>query len=43
MTEQHNFTNYKYIRVTDLRFVKGKTPVTEETIKKVYEKTEIFY
>jgi uncharacterized metal-binding protein len=43
MMEQHNFTNYKYLRVTDLGFVKGNTPVTEETIQKVYEKAEIIY
>ncbi len=40
MMEQHNFTNYKYLRVTDLGFVKGKTPATEENIQKVYEKAE---
>lgn len=43
MMEQHNFTNYKYLRVTDLGFVKGNTPVTEESIQKVYEKAEIIY
>ncbi|RLD67867.1 MAG: zinc-binding protein [Bacteroidetes bacterium] len=35
MMEQHNFSNYKYLRVTDLGFVKGKTPATEENIQKV--------
>jgi len=43
MMEQHNFTNYKYLRVTDLGCVKGKTPVTEENIQKIYEKAEIIY
>ncbi len=43
MMEQHNFTNYKYLRVTDLGFVKGKTPATEENIQKVYEKAEFIF
>jgi len=43
MMEQHNFINYKYLRITDLDLVKGKTPVTEENILKVYEKAEIIY
>ena len=29
-------TNYKYIRLTDLGFIKGKTPVTEGSISKIY-------
>lgn len=41
MMEQHNFTNYKYLRVTDLGLVKGKTKVTEENIQTVYN-TAIF-
>ncbi len=43
MMEQHNFTNYKYLRVTDLGLVKGKIPVTEENIQKVYEKAELIF
>ncbi len=43
MMEQHNFPNYKYLRVTDLGFVKGKTPATEENIQKVYEKAEFIF
>lgn len=34
--EQHQFTNYKYLQVTDLGFVKGKTPMTKENIQELY-------
>jgi len=43
MMEHHNFSNYKYLRVTDLGLVKGKTPATEENIKKVYGKAELIF
>lgn len=43
MMEQHNFTNYKYLRVTDLGFVKGETPATEENVQLVYEKAETIF
>jgi uncharacterized metal-binding protein len=43
MMEQHQFTNYKYLRITDFGFVKGKTPITEENIQEVYSKAEIIY
>ena len=43
MMEQHNITNYKYLRITDLGLDKGKTPVTEENILRVYQKAEIIY
>lgn len=33
-------THYQYIRMTDLGYVKGQTPVTDEVIKAVYEKAE---
>jgi len=36
-------SNYKYLRLTDLGYVKYKTPVTHEIIKEVYEKAEIIY
>ena len=32
--------NYKYLRMTDLGYVKGQTPVNDEVIKTVYEKAE---
>ena len=35
MMEEAWLTNYNYIRLTDLGFEKGQTPVTEETINKV--------
>lgn len=31
-------TNFKHIRISDLGYEKGKTPVTEEIIKQIYEK-----
>jgi uncharacterized metal-binding protein len=43
MMEIHGFTNYKYLRVTDFGLVKGKTPITEESVEKVYEKAEVIY
>ncbi|MBA7571102.1 hypothetical protein ES708_12859 [subsurface metagenome] len=42
MMEQYNFTNYKYLRVTDPGLLKGKTLVTEENIQKVYERAKSF-
>jgi len=41
--DKYGFTDYKYMRVTDLGYKKGKTPVTDEVIKTVYEKAEIIY
>ncbi len=43
MMEQHNFLDYKYLQVTELGLKKGKTPVTEENIQKVYEKAELIF
>jgi len=37
------FTSYKYMRVTDLGYKKGQTPVTEEVVNAVYEKAELIY
>jgi uncharacterized metal-binding protein len=34
-------SGYNYVRMTDLGYEKGKTPVTEEIINTVYEKMEI--
>jgi len=36
-------TNYQYVRMTDLGYVKGQTPVTEELIRVIYEKVETVY
>jgi uncharacterized metal-binding protein len=33
--------DYKYLRITDLGFTKGQTPVTGEIISQVYEKAEV--
>ncbi|QQS50916.1 MAG: putative zinc-binding protein [Bacteroidota bacterium] len=33
--------NYKYLRMTDLGYVKGQTPVTSKVIEAVYEKTAV--
>lgn len=41
--DMHGFTNYKYLRVTDLGLIKRKSPVTEENINKVYKKAEIIF
>jgi uncharacterized metal-binding protein len=35
--------NYKYLRMTDLGYVKGQTPVTREVIDTVYEKVTVDY
>ncbi len=32
--------DYKYLRITDLGYIKGQTPVTDEAIKTVYEKAK---
>ena len=34
-------TNYKYLRMTDLGFIKGKTAVTQEVINAVFEKVVV--
>ena len=38
--DKAGISNYKYIRMTDLGYTKGKTPVTNEIIDAVYEKAE---
>jgi uncharacterized metal-binding protein len=35
--------NYKYLRLTDLGYEKGKTTPNNDVIKKIYEETEIIY
>ena len=35
--EEAWLTDYQYVRLTDLGLVKGQTPVTDETIDKVYD------
>lgn len=41
--EKAGITNYKYLRMTDLGYVKGQTPITNEVIEAVYEKTTVDY
>lgn len=43
MMERYDITNYKYLRLTDLGFVKGKTPVTDEHIQLVYDKAVLIH
>lgn len=35
--EKAKIPNFNYIRLTDLGFVKGQTPATEETINKIFD------
>lgn len=41
--DKYGFTDYKYLRVTDLGYKKGQTPVTDEVVNAVYEKSEVIY
>jgi len=41
--DKAGFEDYKYLRVTDLGFKKGHTPINEEVIKKVYDTAVIIY
>lgn len=41
--DKYGFTNYQYLRVTDLGYKKGQTPVTDEVVNAVYEKAEVIY
>lgn len=42
MMDINGFKNYHYMRVTDLGFVKGKSPVTDENIKTVFETAKTY-
>lgn len=35
--------DYRYLRLTDLGYEKGNTPISQENIKAIYEKAEIIY
>ena len=41
MLERAALENFKQIRMTDLGYTKGKTPVTDELVKEVYQKVEV--
>jgi uncharacterized metal-binding protein len=43
MLDKAGISGYKYIRITDLGYQKGQTPVTDEVIHAVYEKAEVIY
>ncbi|MBN2519734.1 MAG: putative zinc-binding protein [Bacteroidales bacterium] len=36
-------TDYSYLRLTDMGYEKGKTPISQDTIKDIYNKAEIIY
>jgi len=35
--EKAGITNYHYLRLTDLGYVKGKTPANQTTIDKIFD------
>ncbi len=41
--ENAGFTNYRYMRITDLGYIKGETPVSSQIINEVYEEAETIY
>lgn len=41
--DKAGFENYCYLRITDLGYKKGQTPVTEEAIRHVYETAEVIF
>ena len=41
--DREGFTNYHHLRITDLGFIKGETPVTEEVINAIYEKAMMIF
>jgi uncharacterized metal-binding protein len=38
---ERGIESYKWLRITDLGFVKGKTPTSQQIIKEVYDKAVI--
>lgn len=36
-------TNFQYLRITDLGYTKGQTPVTQSLIEEIYSKAELIY
>lgn len=41
--DREGFTNYQHLRITDLGYVKGQTPVAEDVVKAVYDKAEVIF
>jgi len=40
--DRNGFTNYQYMRVTDLGYVKGETDVTEVVINAIFEMAKTY-
>jgi uncharacterized metal-binding protein len=40
--DKNGFTNYQYLRVTDIGFKKWQTPVTEDVINTVFDMAKTF-
>ncbi|MGZ2370348.1 putative zinc-binding protein [Ancylomarina sp. YFZ004] len=43
MMEQHEFTNYKHLVVTEQGLAKGQSPANDENIQKIYDKAKIIF
>ena len=41
--KQKGISDYKYLRITDLGYEKGKTSTNQETVKRIYEKAKVIY
>ena len=41
--DKAGIANYKYFRITDLGYEKGKTPINQDTVEAIYEKAEVIY
>lgn len=39
--KQKGISDYNYIRITDLGYEKGETPINQETVMAIYEKAEV--
>ncbi|NQU81705.1 MAG: hypothetical protein HQ543_09325, partial [Bacteroidetes bacterium] len=39
--EQKGISDYNYLRITDLGYEKGKTPIDQKTVMAIYEKAEL--
>ncbi len=41
--KQKGISDYNYLRITDLGYEKGKTPLDQKTVKTIYEKALVSY
>ena len=39
--KQKGISDYNYLRITDLGYEKGKTPIDQKTVKAIYEKAVV--